>query len=124
MFKRTYGVIYEQNAYVFSDLFNELERYYVKGDVDLTEALDSFFNRLYQKIFTVFHSHYNFDDNYLGCISENMKELKPFGDVPHKLSSQVKRSFVAIRTYSLAVNVAADVAKSMVNVSIYRIIFC
>lgn len=62
MFKRTYGVIYEQNSYVFSDLFNELENYYTSGKVDLAEAMDSFFNTLYQKMFTVLNSQYKFDD--------------------------------------------------------------
>lgn len=62
MFKRTYGVIYEQNSYVFSDLFNELENYYIRGKVDLAEAMDSFFNTLYQKMFTVLNAQYKFDD--------------------------------------------------------------
>lgn len=116
MFKRTYGVIYEQNSYVFSDLFNELENYYIRGKVDLSEAMDSFFNTLYQKMFTVLNSQYTFDDKYLGCVSEHMKELKPFGDVPDKLSVQIKRSFVATRTFEQALAAAADVAKNMVNV--------
>lgn len=62
MFKRTYGVIYEQNSYVFSDLFSELESYYSRGKVDLSEAMDTFFNVLYQKMFTVLNSQYKFDD--------------------------------------------------------------
>jgi len=33
MFKKTYGMIYEQNAYVFTDFFKELENYYAKGTV-------------------------------------------------------------------------------------------
>lgn len=33
MFKKTYGILYEQNAYVFTDLFKELENYYAKGTV-------------------------------------------------------------------------------------------
>jgi hypothetical protein len=45
-----------------------------------------------------------------------MKELKPFGDVPHKLSVQLKRSFVATRTFSQALNVASDVVANMVKV--------
>jgi hypothetical protein len=45
-----------------------------------------------------------------------MKELKPFGDVPHKLSVQLKRSFVATRTFSQALNVASDVVADMVKV--------
>jgi hypothetical protein len=45
-----------------------------------------------------------------------MKELKPFGDVPHKLSVQLKRSFVATRTFSQALNVASEVVADMVKV--------
>lgn len=52
------------------------------------------------------------------CVSEHMKELKPFGDVPDKLSVQIKRSFVATRTYGQALATAAEVAKKVLNVSI------
>lgn len=45
-----------------------------------------------------------------------MKDLKPFGDVPQKLSVQIKRSFVATRTFAQALNVAKDVVLSMQNV--------
>lgn len=116
MFKRTYGIIYEQNSYVFTDLFEELERYYMKGQVDLGEAMENFFNTLYQKMFIVLNAQYDFDDKYLGCVGEHMKELKPFGDVPHKLSIQLKRSFVATRTFSQALNVASDVVTNMVKI--------
>ena len=47
-----------------------------------------------------------------------MKDLKPFGDVPDKLSVILKRSFVATRTYAQALNVASDVAKNMQSVSL------
>lgn len=62
MFKQTYGVIYEQNSYVFSELFVMLEGYFLRGKLDLTEMLDKFFNQLYQKMFTVINSQYNFND--------------------------------------------------------------
>lgn len=62
MFKRTYGAIYEQNSYVFSDLFHELEAYYTWGQVDLKKVLDEFFNKLYQKMFTVLNSQFSYDD--------------------------------------------------------------
>lgn len=45
-----------------------------------------------------------------------MKELKPFGDVPDKLSVQIKRSFVATRTYEQALSAASDVARNMMTV--------
>ena len=62
MFTRTYGVIYQQNSYVFSDLFNELENYYTRGRVDLLQVLDTFFNTLYQKMFQVLNAQYTFDE--------------------------------------------------------------
>lgn len=46
-----------------------------------------------------------------------MEELKPFGDVPQKLSVQIKRSFVATRTFAQALNLARDIADNMQNVS-------
>lgn len=75
MFKKTYGTLYEQNAYVFTDLFKELENYYAKGTVDLDDTMDNFFNTLYQKMFTVLNSQYNFDNKYMECVGEHMKEI-------------------------------------------------
>ncbi|XP_024941407.1 glypican-6 isoform X2 [Cephus cinctus] len=113
MFKKTYGILYEQNSEVFTDLFIELENYYAKGTVDLDEVMENFFNTLYQKMFTVLNSQYQFDRQYLECVSNHMKEMAPFGDVPHKLGVQVKRCFVATRAFSQALSIAADVLKNM-----------
>lgn len=46
-----------------------------------------------------------------------MNELKPFGDVPDKLSVQIKRSFVATRTYAQVLATGAEVLKKAMNVS-------
>lgn len=46
-----------------------------------------------------------------------MNELKPFGDVPDKLSVQIKRSFVATRTYAQVLSAGAEVVKKAMNVS-------
>ncbi|XP_037939042.1 glypican-4-like isoform X2 [Teleopsis dalmanni] len=116
MYTRTYGIIYQQNSYVFSDLFKELENYYARGRVDLIDVMDKFFNTLYQKMFQVLNAQHQFDEKYLRCVSEHMKELKPFGDVPDKLSVQIKRSFVATRTYGQALATAAEVSKKLINV--------
>lgn len=62
MFKKTYGIVYEQNSYVFSDFFSELEKYFSHGKSDLAEVMDTFFNILYQKMFTVINGQYKFDD--------------------------------------------------------------
>nr|CAH0102266.1 unnamed protein product [Daphnia galeata] len=113
MFKRTYGILYEQNSEVFTDLFRDLEDYYARGKLDLEEAMDHFFTALYQRMFTVLNAQFRFDDKYLICVNTHMKELKPFGDVPKKLSVQVKRSFVATRTFTQALNVGRDVIAKM-----------
>lgn len=62
MFKKTYGLVYEQNSYVFSDFFAELERYYTNGKSNLADVMETFFNILYQKMFTVLNNQYKFDD--------------------------------------------------------------
>ncbi|ALC44598.1 dlp [Drosophila busckii] len=116
MFTRTYGAIYMQHSYVFSDLFNELENYYARGRVDLIDVMDKFFSTLYQKMFTVLNQQYAFDEKYMSCVSQHMKDLKPFGDVPDKLSVQIKRSFVATRTYGQALATAAEVSKKILNI--------
>ncbi|XP_076238370.1 glypican dally-like [Calliopsis andreniformis] len=113
MFKLTYGVLYEQNAYLFTDLFKELENYYAKGTVNLDVTMDNFFNMLYQKMFTVLNSQYKFNSKYLECVRNHMNAMRPFGDAPQKLGVQIKRSFVATRTFSQALNVAADILKNM-----------
>ena len=56
---------------------------------------------------------------YLICVNTHMKDLKPFGDVPKKLSVQVKRSFVATRTFTQALNVGRDVVSKMQSVCIH-----
>uniref|UniRef100_A0A1B6DDS1 Glypican n=1 Tax=Clastoptera arizonana TaxID=38151 RepID=A0A1B6DDS1_9HEMI len=117
MFKRTYGIIYEQNSYVFTDMFEMLENYYAKGKLDLLESMDNFFNILFQKMFTVIYNQYKFDDRYLGCVSEHMKELKPFDDVPNKLPLQLKRSFVATRTFAQALSIAGEIVANMIDLS-------
>ncbi|KAF8788610.1 Glypican-6 like protein [Argiope bruennichi] len=50
MFLRTYGMLYDRNSFIFKDMFDDLEKYYLTGGVDLTAALDNFFDRLYQNL--------------------------------------------------------------------------
>ncbi|XP_050684626.1 glypican-1 [Leptidea sinapis] len=118
MFKRTYGMIYEQHSYVFVQLFEQLERYYTRGDSDFDVMMDSFFSILYQKMFTVLNSQYSFDEKYLKCVSEHMRDIQPFEDVPSKLSVQLRRAFVATRTFHKALRSGAEVVRNMVQVGV------
>ena len=53
MFTRTYGVMYQKNAEVFQEYFQDLKIYYDKGTLNPADSTSSFFNTLYQKMFKV-----------------------------------------------------------------------
>ncbi len=88
------------------------------SQVDLDKLMDTFFNTLYQKMFTVLNSQYRFDNKYLECVSQHMKNMRPFGDIPQKLGVQIKRSFVATRAFSQALQIGTEVLKNMQQVCI------
>jgi glypican 4 (K-glypican) len=53
MFTRTYGVMYQKNADVFQEYFQDLKIYYDKGNLNPADSTASFFTTLYQKMFKV-----------------------------------------------------------------------
>ena len=53
MFTRTYGVMYQNNADVFQEYFQDLKIYYERGMLNPADSTSSFFNTLYQKMFKV-----------------------------------------------------------------------
>lgn len=116
MFVKTYGLLYQQNSAIFADLFSELRAYYKGKDKDLTDVMELFFSRLLQKMFELLNGQYEFDDDYLSCVTERMNDLKPFGDVPGKLSSQVKRAFIAARTFVQGLAIGRDVVLTIMEV--------
>ncbi|XP_076355881.1 glypican-6-like isoform X2 [Tachypleus tridentatus] len=116
MFLRTYGMLYDKNSYIFENMFRDLRNYYNSGGIYLSEALGSFFDTLYRKMFEVLNNQYAFSDSYLSCISNHMEELKPFGDVPRKLTLELKRSFIAARTFVQALAVGRDVVREIMEV--------
>ncbi|ESP01694.1 hypothetical protein LOTGIDRAFT_139272 [Lottia gigantea] len=116
MFVKTYGLLYQQNSYIFEDLFKELRGYYKGKDANLMEVMDNFFSRLLQKMFKLLNADYQFDDEYMSCVTERMDELQPFGDVPLKLSIQVKRAFIAARTFVQGLAIGRDVVMNVMEV--------
>ncbi|KAL1267364.1 hypothetical protein QQF64_032727, partial [Cirrhinus molitorella] len=117
MFLRTYGKPYLQNAEVFQGLFAELKRYYTGGNVNLEEMLNDFWMRLLERMFQLLNSQYLITEDYLECISKYMEQLKPFGDVPKKLKSQVTRAFIAARTFVQGLMVGREVANRVSKVT-------
>jgi hypothetical protein len=64
------------------------------------------------------NSQYTFDQTYLMCVSENMDKIGPFGEVPTKMASSVKRSMVAARAMLKAVKSAFEIANELKSVSV------
>ena len=120
MFVRTYGLLYQQNSHVFTDLFEELRTYYKGGNVNLEDTLNDFFATLCQKMFALLNANYVFDAKYLQCVTTHMDALEPFGDVPKKLSIQVQRGFIAARTFVQGLAVGRDVVLEISKVRLIQ----
>ncbi|KAH9388535.1 Glypican-4 [Tyrophagus putrescentiae] len=118
MFTNTYGYLYDKHAAIFNDMFRDLNYYYSTGSVDLAISLKQFFNLLYKKMFVELNNSYAMNATYLECTLEHMEEMMPFGEMPQKLIQQIKRSFVAIRTFVQALNFGNEVLKNIMEAPI------
>lgn len=132
MFVTTYGLLYQQNSHVFSELFANLTEYYNGRDVDLEKALRSFFINLLKKMFQLLNLDYKLDESYLDCVGSKMDKFKPFEDIPKKLATQVKRAFVAARTFVQGLTIGRDFINAISKLnpskeciqSVARMIYC
>ena len=61
----------------------------------------------------VLNSQYNLDQGYLMCVAETMEKVRPFGDIPQKISAGVKKSLVASRAILRAAISAFEVGSEM-----------
>ncbi|CAH1781255.1 unnamed protein product [Owenia fusiformis] len=109
MFTTTYGLLYQQDSEVFKNLFTDLKAYYHGTDHNLSDLLDRFFETLLQKVFVLMNQQYKVDSKYLMCVTEHMDQLAPFGDVPAKLTIQIRRAFLAARTFVQGLKVGRNV---------------
>ena len=107
------------NSEVFANLFRDLRSYYKGKDSSLVDILNKFFINLLQKMFELLNAEYHFDEDYLHCVTRHMDALKPFGDIPQKLKLQVKRAFIAARTFVQGLAIGRDVILAMEGVSIF-----
>lgn len=117
MFVKTYGNFYKQRSQVFKDLFKSLNDYYDGKSLDLTQVMNDFFANLMSQMFQLLNAKYKFTDSYLTCVTKHMDELKPFGDMKDKLTSQVKRSFVAARAFVHGLSTGHSVLRQLQAIS-------
>lgn len=117
MFTKTYGILYKQNSKIFLDLFADLDKYFGGKNLDLTKVMDNFFADLLRKMFQLLNPELTFTSKYLDCVTDYMDSLKPFGEVPQKLSNQIKKAFVAARAFVEGLKIAGDVLSEMGKIS-------
>ncbi|XP_017275286.1 glypican-4 [Kryptolebias marmoratus] len=119
MFMRTYGAMYERNADLFRKFFESLTRYYASGAaaVNLESMLADFWDDLLERMFRLVNVQYEFSDAYMECVSRHTEQLQPFGDVPRKLRIQLKRAFVAARTFVRGLALMPEVVNKVSTVS-------
>ena len=118
MFSRTYGILYKQNADIFMNLFRDLRQFYKGQNFDLMDTMESFFDELMIRMFTLTHSDKQFSDEFLSCTAREMRHFKPFGDVPEKMSRNIKKAFAAARTFVQALQTGRDVISDLSKVSL------
>lgn len=109
-FKKIYGVHYEQNTKLFMDFFVDLTSYY-RGTTgsDINGIMDAFFTKLMGRMFQIMNTQYKFTESYLSCVSRQVDELRPFGEVPEKLKPQIRKVLIHARTFSKALFDGRDV---------------
>jgi len=57
--------------------------------MDVSEIFDNFFAAVMQKVFKLQHPSFILNEAYMTCIAESIHEIRPFGDLPAKMSAQV-----------------------------------
>uniref|UniRef100_A0A8C4ZSP2 Glypican 2 n=1 Tax=Gadus morhua TaxID=8049 RepID=A0A8C4ZSP2_GADMO len=113
MFTTTYGRLFTQNVRVFQELFSELRKYYSGGSVSLSEVLSDFWSSLVELVFSLVNPQYQFNDDYLECVTKHAEQLQPFGDMPRKLRVQVSRAFIAARALSQGLATGRDIVNKL-----------
>ena len=121
-FRETYGTLYVQNREIFDLYFTALEDFFRSGHVDVAVKTQEFFQTIFQKMFMAMNPQYEYSEQYQKCIKAQMNTVKPFGDVPEKLASSLKRSLVATRILHKSVQSAFEIVNQMSMVS--HIFFC
>ncbi|KFM75525.1 Glypican-5, partial [Stegodyphus mimosarum] len=92
-------------------LFADLLAYMNGQDVDLEERVASFFDSLFPLAYyhSVNSNQKDFSDTYKECLRDGQVEIRPFGDLPEKIASQISSSFEAARTFLEALQLGVEV---------------
>uniref|UniRef100_A0A8C4QN07 Glypican-6 n=1 Tax=Eptatretus burgeri TaxID=7764 RepID=A0A8C4QN07_EPTBU len=116
MFHRTYGALYVTNAELFASLFSDLRSYYESGAPPAELSLADFWQQLLERMFRLLNPHYKFNDAYMECVAKNAERLRPFGEVPRRLRSQLGPTMVVARAFVQGLALGRQVATHALQV--------
>lgn len=109
-FKKVYVHYYSQNSKIFSDFYAELMKYYEgESSSDMKTILNKLFKILMQKMFQIMHAQFQFSNSYLECIPKHMDQLKPFGNYPETLTSELRSVLIFAKALTKALDDVHDV---------------
>lgn len=117
-FHQTFGLLYYQNAQIFSELYTDLRNYYRGSNVNLEEVLNEFWARLLEKLFNQANKQYSISEDYLECVSKQIETLRPFGETPRMMKTMVTRTFVATRSFVQGLVVSGEVVRKVSQVQL------
>ncbi|XP_044180112.1 glypican-4-like isoform X1 [Acropora millepora] len=114
MFKKIYVNYYLENSKLFMDFFDDLRDYYAgKTSDDVNSIVDNFFSNLMIRMYKIMNKDSPLSDSYLACVSKQMDNLKPFGDIPAKLKPQMRKVLIYAKSFSQALFAGRDVVHSL-----------
>lgn len=114
MFKKIYQSYYLENSKLFMDLFNNLRDYYAgQTSTDVNSIVDNFFSNLMIRMYKIMNTDSQLSDSYLACVSKQMDNLQPFGDIPTKLKPQLRKVLIYAKSFSQALFAGRDVVHSL-----------
>lgn len=79
--------------------------------------LVQFFSEVFKRMFILQNPEYDFDDEYLQCVTSKMSSLKPFGETPAMVMKSLRQAFVAARTFVQGLAIGRNVALRMAQVT-------
>ncbi|XP_004079277.1 glypican-1 [Oryzias latipes] len=115
-FTSTWGLLYQMNTQVFSDLYNDLSGYCRGGSVNLEEVLNEFWAKLLEKLVYQKNKQFSLGEDYLECLSKQIETIRPFGETPRKMSGEVTRTLLAARSFLQGLVKSAEVVRKVSQV--------
>lgn len=87
--------------------------------MNLEDVLDRFFTALLQRMFSLLNDDLELTEEYLQCVAEHMDLLRAFNDVPLRLESEIRRSFLVARAFVQGLSQGKEIVLAMAKVDTF-----